>query len=211
MRGLWRSREAGAATTAIVIAVSVLLLGVAFFYTQRVAKAEDQGSTLQVGADAAALAGAYQTIDNAPGWLADLVNGGALPAGGSGQGAASDFAIRNGGSLVGYHYAASVDRIEVQVKSKGVLESGSREVSVAAARIGKRVAACVLPANPAPTSTSTSQPGEEAAPTKAPSVTGVATCGEVKVPVKVDPDSGKVTITLTDTQIRALFTASLAA
>lgn len=117
----------------------------------------------------------------------------AAPCGqGSGQGAASGFAIHNGGSLVGYHYAASVDRIEVQVKSKGVLESGSREVSVAAARIGKRVAACVLPANPVLLPASTSQPGEEAAPTKAPSVTGVATCGEVKVPVKVDPDSGKV-------------------
>ena len=208
-----RRSEAGAATTAIVIAVSVLLLGVAFFYTQRVAKAEDQGGTLQVGADAAALAGAYQTIDDSPDWLSGLVNGGALPAGGAGQGAAGGYATRNGGSLVGYHYSASQDRIEVQVRSKAVLESGSREVAVATASIGKRLAACVLPQAPVatPTPTATATPSPTATPTKAPSFSGVATCGELTVPVKVDPNTRKVTITISASEIKALFTASLSA
>jgi hypothetical protein len=39
----------------------------------------------------------------------------------------------------------------------------------------------------------------------------VATCGELTVPVKVDPNTRKVTITISASEIKALFTASLSA
>ncbi|MFT3875686.1 MAG: hypothetical protein QM708_04595 [Propioniciclava sp.] len=206
-------KEAGIATTAIIIMASVLLLALGFWYTQRVAKMEDQAGALQTAADAAALAGAQMIVADSPTLLRRLVNGYGLPAGGEGQSAASTFAARNGASLVHYHYAASTGRLEVRVRSSARLESGRREEASATARVGLRLGACSLPdkPKPKPTPAPTPHPDEPPAPpVPPPDYSGNASCGEFTVPVKVDGEDQQVTVQMSDAQIKSHFAPALA-
>ncbi|KYH45603.1 pilus assembly protein TadG-related protein [Branchiibius sp. NY16-3462-2] len=199
-----RSGERGQAVTAVVVAVTLLLLGVGFLAFVKYDKATDQASNLQTAADATALAAAQQIAKDAPSAIIDaLLRGRGLS--GLGQDAANDFAGRGGASVISYHYYPDSDRVEVTVQSQRKLESGRQETRSAVARTGMRLGPCRLPDAPTPTPTPTPPPAPSpssstsgaATPspttsTPPPDTDAVATCGDVQIPITFPGDGDPV-------------------
>lgn len=227
-------RESGAATLWIVITFSLLLIALAFTYSQRVARAEDEGATLQLAADAAALAGAQSVVADAPALVEAMLNNGGVPLGVTGQPAAAEFAGRNGASVIEYSYASATGRIKVRVRSNKPLVDGRFAETTSHAVTGVGLLACTLPARPsvpsltpasrvapatvAPEPTGTAEP-RASAPTEPSALatpplqetySGTARCGELTLPVTVNVTTGVVTVPITDQEIRAMFRPRLA-
>lgn len=209
-----RLRERGQATTSIVLVFSLLLLGLGFVYTFRVAKIQDQAGGLTTAADAAALAGAQSIVSDIPGHLVAAMNSGKPLAGNLGLPAAQEFASRNGAQIVYYRYFPAEDRVDVRVRSTTVLETGKQEEATASARVGVSIAACSLPKAPSPTP----KPAPSATPTASPappppppptSYDGMATCGDLKLPVKVSTTTGDVTLKISASALKAMFKPAL--
>ena len=163
-----------------------------------VAPATDEVSGLQTAADAAALAGAQAIARDAPKAIKEAVKtGSAIPCG-LGHSEAQEFAARNGASVTGYCYYPVQDRVEVTVRSQGVLESGNHESTTAVAELGLTLGPCVLPdapeppePTPTPTPTSTATPSPTPTPTPA-DVVKQGRCGDVEFDVTFPGDGGPV-------------------
>lgn len=208
-------RQAGAATVALILTFSILIVGFAVLYTTRLGATGAQASSLQDAADAAALAGAQQIVSDAPGQVVASIQSGNPWSGGLGQLAASEFASRNGATLVHYQYFPGSDRIEVTVRSNAVLETGSREEARATARLGINIGPCSIPPAPTPTPVPTFSPSPGASPTPTPSPTPTsyttnATCGGLIVPVRMTPGTGVPLLLISAADIKAHFTPALA-
>ncbi|MBL8931207.1 MAG: hypothetical protein JNL54_13885 [Kineosporiaceae bacterium] len=183
-----RADERGqtAAWLTLVVAGGLLALGVTSF--SRLARAEDQAGSIQTSADAAALAGAQLIGKEAPVHLVELLESHRLwPECGWGQGAADDFAARNGSDVVSYCFYPGSGRVEVTVRSRAVAESGRREQATAFARLGVRLGPCLMPTLPTPTPTPPGGPPPGPTPTP-PDVEDEAHCGDVTIPVTIPGD-----------------------
>lgn len=193
-----RKREAGQVSTALVVVVSVLLLGFAMTFGVRLSQASDEAGDLQQSADAAALAGAQAVLRDAPEELVQAITAGRQIPCGLGQEAAGDFAQRNGASVVSYCYYPANDEVRVRVRSNEVLESGQREEREAVAELGLRLGPCDRPSRPTSSSTtstsSSSGSSSSTTSTPPPDVEDVLRCGEVDVPVTWPGDGGDITV-----------------
>lgn len=206
-----RRRESGAATTLLVLGLSVLLICFGFWYVQNLAQVEEKGGVLQSAADAAALAGAQSIVSGSPEWVRELVNGNAVLRGGLGQSVANEFARRNNSTLVFYQYHAGQDLIILRIRSMEPLVTGRHEEAEARARVGFRAGACVLSSElPRPTPTRSWSYPEAGTPTPAPlDYDGLARCGDLTVPVRVSGVNRRVSVSLRDDEIKSLFAPSL--
>ncbi|MFC6715130.1 pilus assembly protein TadG-related protein [Branchiibius cervicis] len=196
--------EAGVASTAIIVCVTLLLLTLGVVGFVRFDRATDQASGLQNAADSSALAAAQEIARDAPGALAGVLTDGGNLSCGLGQNAAGDFAGRNGADVVSYCYYPVSDRIEVTVRSRDVLESGKREQASAVARTGMRLGPCRLPDRPTPTPTPSPSPTSTGpSPSSTPSPTtstpppdsdATASCGDLQIPLTFPGDGGPVVV-----------------
>lgn len=211
-------RERGAATLSLILTLCILVVAFAVFYTTRIGKFGAQESTLQTAADAAALAGAQEIVSQAPGQVVSSIRTGSGFAGTLGQSAASEFAQRNGATLIRYRYLAASDRIEVTVRSQNALVSGARESATASAQVGLRLQACVVGPAPSPspsTPASPSTPGGSPSPrptTPPPtSYDTMADCGDLRVPVTMPTGAGAPVLKITAAELKGRFTPALTA
>ena len=192
--------EAGAAALSIIVVGAVLLLAFSVVVGARLSTATAQASGLQAAADAAALAGAQSIANDAPGQIVSALVGGQVIPGTLGRAKAADFAIRNDATLVSYSYSPSEDRIRVTVRSKDVLESGSREERSAQAKLGMPFVACDPSEEPetpipAPTPSPSPSPSPSTSPSPPPPVDDVSDtleCGGLDIPFvwEWDEDGG---------------------
>lgn len=196
--------DAGQATTAILVTVAVLLLGLGVMLFTRLARAEDQVGQLKAASDAAALAGAQAIVADLPTTIAASIKTSSPLPGGLGQARASEFANRNDATLIAYTYSPLADEVRVTVRSNKVLESGKQETSTSTAQLGLRLGTC----KPAPLPTTTT-PSTSTPPPKPPDVKTHYQCGQLKVPVTKPGDGGPVDITMSDNELRALFTPAI--
>ena len=209
-------RQAGQATTAILISVTALLLFLAVVFFSRLGRAEDQSGSLDAAGDAAALAGAQAIIADLPDEIATAIRtSGSLP-GSLGQARASEFAERNGTSLIAYSYSPAADEIRVTVRSQATLATGQRETSTSTARIGLRLGPCKAAPRPTPSRTTpppstdpSASPTPTPTPTRPPDVATSYTCGQLKVPVIQPGGGGNPILTITPAALRAKFTPAI--
>lgn len=186
-------REEGQAVTAVAVVVVLLLVAAALGIVFRFGKVTSEVSKIQSGADAAALAGAQQVVDEAYGKIvASLRSRRSHWACGDGQARARAFAARNATELTRYCYYPLADRVEVTVRSAFVTETGRRESESAVAETGRHLDACIVLTIPGTTT------GYET----------TATCGDVIVRVYVDT-SGNVTLLTTRAEIKRMFRVTL--
>ncbi|MBR7742640.1 hypothetical protein KC207_04980 [Phycicoccus sp. BSK3Z-2] len=189
-----RRQEAGQAVTALVVAATLLVVGAALALVYRGSAAASQASTIQSGADAAALAGAQRVADQAWGKIqASLNSRRGEWHGNDGFGRAQSYASRNDTRLTTYSYFPLADRVEATVTSDFRTETGSPERASAVAETGRRLAVCIVVTIPG-------------------SVTGyetTATCGDITVDVYVDPSGGTVTLLTPPGQLKKEFRVRL--
>jgi hypothetical protein len=219
----WDDR--GQITTALVIVVTVLVVGLAMLAT-KLGQATDEKGQVQIAADAAALAAAQRIgQDDLPEMLTAFLGGDphAFGCRGTGREAASDFAQRGGARLTQYCYYSGSGTVEVSVDSLSNSASGSPAKAQAVARVGLALDDCVPPQPPArptqmpttepapapPATASTTPPPPATATTPPPDVDGEAHCGEATIRIVFDGESGKIRIDMSGSEIRKLFTPSL--
>lgn len=177
----------------LLVALSVLSLGFVLF--TRMGSAVDESSSIQLAADAAALAGAQSVGRDAPGQLVSAVRSGRPLSCSLGSGAAADFSRRNGSTVIQYCYYPATDRIHVRVRSNDVTQSGRREEAAATAEVGLRLGPCSPFTRPTPTVSATPTPTPTVSPTEPPEpeepedVEADGRCGDLPVTV-VWPGSG---------------------
>ena len=187
-----RRDESGQAVTAIAIVATLVVLAAALMISTRIAKGSSEVSKIQSGADAAALAGAQDVVNGAPGKIrASLVSKNNEFRCGDGQARAAEFAGRNSTSLTSYCYVPMADRVEAQVVSRFVTETGRPERARAVAELDKRLGACIIVTLPSTTGYYTT-----------------ATCGDITVDVYVD-SAGDPHLITPEPAIKAMFTVTL--
>lgn len=145
MRGGRRRDDAGQVVSALVIVVALGLVLVAVRVLLPVARSADLSQRAQAAADAAALAGADQLVDDLRRhWTTPFLDPDDVTrwmACGSGSGRARTYAARNDARLVAYCYVLGTDRIQVRVEGRTSIE-GSRPRAEATAELGVQWSAC---------------------------------------------------------------------
>jgi hypothetical protein len=192
MTGRLRREDGQAVTAAAVIAMLMVVaaaLGMIFTF----GKGTSEMSKIKSGADAAALAGAQQVVNDS--WMkidASLRSKKDEWNCGDGQGRAGRYASRNSTQVTSYCYLPMADRVEVQVVSKFVTETGKPEDARSVAEIGHRLGACVVVTMPSTTGYYTT-----------------ATCGDLVVDVYVD-SGGDAHLVTPEPALKKMFRVTLA-
>lgn len=204
-------REAGQVGTWPVLVVALLVLALGVTAYTRLSTAVQEEATIQLAADAAALAGAQSIGVDAPGRLVSALNSGQPLPCGLGRDAAADFAGRNGSSVVSYCYHPVSDRVEVTVRSARVTESGARETASATAKVGLRLGPCSFGTPPPPTPTPTPTPSPTSTPTTPvspppppPDVETSGTCGDLDIDVTWPGSGGGPTFSWNAAMLRSM-------
>lgn len=158
-----QKREDGAAALSLLVMAIILSIGIVFYMVLPLATASDRKSANRTAADAAALAGAdwirndLQTLLTDKGWLGSWED--YQPLIGTGLESATDYAARNGGTLIGYSFDAGNWEAWAKVESPEVRDSGK---PVSEARAQLEFPDCT--SGPAAESTSTPPPPAEEDP-----------------------------------------------
>lgn len=131
-------REDGAAALSLLVMAIILSVGIVFYMVLPLATASDRKAANRTAADAAALAGAdwirndLETLLTDKGWLGSWED--YQPFIGTGLESATDYAARNGGTLIGYSFDAGSWEAWAKVESPEVRDSG-KPVSEAKAQL----------------------------------------------------------------------------
>lgn len=167
-----RTRDSGAATTTILVVGMVLVLSLLFMLILPLTRGADQASQSQNAADAAALAGAKEIKRTV---LDGLASGNLLvltgPWASRGSTEASNYATRNGASLIQYSYDAYTDEVRAHIRfdTAGV-EGTARVERPAVAELGVALMQCEITTDelepepepePSPTETEPVDPDDE--------------------------------------------------
>lgn len=173
-------RDEGLATSAVVVAVSVALIGLLLVAVIPLLAGTEQAGRTQTAADAAALAGARDVRDLVLDDLDRVISDGGIGIGellgpSRGLSAASAYASRNDADLIAYRYDALGDEVRVETRLREVAPNGDRARQEATAALGVELGRCgfdrdqvIVGYEPPPTPTPTPTPTPSPTPTPPP-------------------------------------------
>lgn len=188
-------RERGQAVTAITMVATLVLVWVALNVIQDFSKGNSELSKLKSSADAAALAGAHDSVGFMWGRVQASLNSKKNEwKCGDGRGSASEFANRNDATLTRFCYTPGRDRVEATTRTKRVTATGDRESATSVAELGIALGACT-PDEPLVETTSGYQ--------------ATATCGDLQVKIYVPPTTEPLTLITPEPALKAMFRVRL--
>ncbi|MGL4742798.1 MAG: hypothetical protein ACRCXL_00205 [Dermatophilaceae bacterium] len=197
-----KRNEQGQAVTAVAVTAMFVVVAATLGLVFTFGKGTSELSTIQSGADAAALAGAQDVADSA--WQTldlSLRSTRQEFRCGDGRGRASTYASRNSTALTTYCYFPEADRVEVTTRSTFVTETGRRETARSVAELGQRLGPCTLTASSPPPKPST-------LPTQ-PRGNTTARCGDITVDVRFD-SAGDARLATSESELNAKLQVTLA-
>lgn len=188
-------KESGQAVTAIAVVVTLILVWVALHMIKDFGQGNSELSKLKSSADAAALAGAHDSVGFMWGRIEMSLNSKKSEwKCGDGRGSASQYANRNDSRLTSFCYYPGRDRVEATTRTKAVTATGKRESATSVAELGLSLAACT-PDEPLVTTYS--------------GYYATATCGDVHVDIYVPPSTTPLKLITPEPVLKKMFRVRL--